>query len=175
MYWRRKWLIGFKSLLKTLHCCSVSSITNPQQSTDLAINPVQGFSHTNLLNHSLRAAVIYATRWGRNHSLPVSLFSALPFLTSLWVCFAWCFQPWQLGRKGCAGNKVPGHVNSWCLGGLDAPGWVCLSRRVPPGCAPAIFHFRSGTKNTHTGWVNPSAKWGKDSLAHLGTLGYSPM
>lgn len=49
-------------LLKTLHCCLVLSITNPQQSTDLAINPVQGFSHTNLLNHSLHAAVIYATR-----------------------------------------------------------------------------------------------------------------
>lgn len=54
--------MGFKSSLKTRHCCSVSPITSPQQSTDLAINPVQGFSHTNLLNHGLRAAVIYATR-----------------------------------------------------------------------------------------------------------------
>lgn len=97
MHWRRKRLIDFKSPLKTRHCCSVSSITNPQQSTDLAINPVQGFSHTNLLNHSLCAAVIYTTRWGRNHSLPMSLLCfALSHITVSMFCMV--FSAMAIGK-----------------------------------------------------------------------------
>lgn len=174
MHWRGKRLIGFKSPLKTIHCCLVSSITNPQQSTDLVINPVQGFSHTHLLNHSLCAAVIYATRWGRNHSLP--FFSALLFLTSLWGCSAWCFPPWPLGRKGLCWEQGAWAAPDALVGWMVLAGCACCGgSQFHSSCVPATSPFRSATKNTHSGWVNPSAKMGEDSLAHLRTLGCSPM